>query len=267
MNYTNGIHDLSNYNYHKAQGVSRSQLMRLAKSPKHMMHYQSQDETDTESTIIGSAVHTMLLEPELYNQLYAVAPNVNRRTKDGKIMWENYIKINQGKRLLSAKQYETIKSTVDALTSNPIISMLLVNASFIEKSIFFTHDNTGIQCKSRTDFVAGKASVDLKTTNDASYRAFQHSASKYGYLLQAAMTQKALHSIDIKTQHHVIIAVEPTPPYFIAVYRLDELAIQAGYRKFDRLMMRYQQFINNPDTAAHCGIETLYAPPWELDDE
>jgi hypothetical protein len=51
MKFENGIHAITNEQYHSSEGISRSDLMRFKKSPMHFKHKQSLKETP--SLIIG----------------------------------------------------------------------------------------------------------------------------------------------------------------------------------------------------------------------
>jgi exodeoxyribonuclease VIII len=70
--------------------------------------------------------------------------------------------------------------------------------------------------------------VDLKTTDDASPSAFAYSVKKYRYHVQAAMYCDAVGPCE----GFILIAIEKTPPYMVAVYYLNEADIQHGREEY-----------------------------------
>jgi hypothetical protein len=81
---------LSNEEYHNSAGISKSGLSLLRKTPAHYAtrYINGAQEPATKAMVIGSAFHCFTLEPFIYDELFAVAPNVDRRTKAGKEKWE-----------------------------------------------------------------------------------------------------------------------------------------------------------------------------------
>jgi len=87
--------------------LSFSSLKEFAKSPKHYMDYISKPKTPpTDAMKLGSAVHCMILTPELFNDQFAVAPEINKRTNAGKEEWALFASQNEGKDILANDDYE-----------------------------------------------------------------------------------------------------------------------------------------------------------------
>src|SRR6185369_8534287 len=86
--YNDGVHNISNEEYHSSNGISRTSLMLLNKSPYHFWYEKLSGEFEkkeqTPAMNLGSAFHTLLLEPELFDKEFAVMAKVDKRTKDGK---------------------------------------------------------------------------------------------------------------------------------------------------------------------------------------
>jgi exodeoxyribonuclease VIII len=106
----------------------------------------------------------------------------------------------------------------------------LMSDGHAEESLFWTDPETGIQCKARPDFIReGHILVDLKTTEDASYRSFQKDIVKFSYHFQAAMYLDAATAVfERPFDTFIIIAVEKNPPYAVQCFQLDETAIREG---------------------------------------
>lgn len=263
MKLDNGIHIISNEEYHASEGISRSQLMEIKRSPRHYwykFHSGQYVREEKKDFAIGNAVHTMVLEPRSFEERFAIMQDINRRTNAGKEEYKEFVAQSHGMTILSQEDFQLSKNIADAVKQNAD-AMYLVLDSRIENSIYFTHQLTGQQCKTRPDAWNGSIVIDLKTTKDASYRDFQSSAYKNGYFLQAGMMYEAMKSIGQPLEKFVFIAVEKTPPFAVAIYILDDYAIECGLQEFDRLMGLLCQCESNNKWQDY-GIQTLTVPGW-----
>ncbi len=233
--FEDGIYDISNEEYHAASGVSRSRLMLLDKSPYHFWYEVISGEAEkreaTPAMNIGSAFHTMLLEPELFEREYAVMPAIDRRTKQGKEDYQIFVDESDGKIVLTAEQFEKVSKMAELVRRHEIVTTLLDEAKF-EQSIFWTDKETQIQFKARPDIWSAKMIVDLKTTADASAYKLQRSALDYGYYLQAGMAYEACKAIGQPFEMFVILAAEKEAPHVPAVFMMDNDALQYGIDQF-----------------------------------
>jgi len=263
--YSDGIHDIANSDYHSSRGISRSALMEFKRSPFHYWHkhLRNSDDIGVESTsamIMGNLIHTMVLEPHKFDDEFVMRPEMDRRTNAGKLAFNQFTATLAGRIGVTYEQVQQADAISKAVIASELAQALLSDCK-IEQSIYFTHADTGIQCKVRPDAWNGSIVVDLKTTNDASYRAFQTSAFRYGYFLQAGMIYEALRSIDMVLEKFVILAVEKDAPHAVAVYVLDAEAIGYGCAQFHTLMASYAQCQQN-DKWPGFGLQVLTVPTY-----
>jgi len=233
--YEDGVYDITNEQYHASEGISRSKLMLLDKSPYHFWYEtMSGLAVKTEATPamnIGSAFHTMLLEPAKFQMEFAVMPNLDRRTKGGKEMYEEFLIHAEGKIILTIDQFSKVSKMVDLISKHEIVTTLLDEAVY-EQSIYWTDKETGLQFKTRPDIWSSKMVVDLKTTNNASAYSFMRSALEYGYYLQAGMAHEACKALDKPFDMFVILACEKEEPHVPAIYIMKDEALQFGIDQF-----------------------------------
>lgn len=235
--FSDGIHAISNEAYHAANGISRSQLMLLDKSPYHFWYHvlsgEAEKKESTANMNIGSAFHTRLLEPELFDNEYAIMPSIDRRTKQGKEDYQAFIDDSKGKIVLTLEQFEKIDTMAQLVKRHEIVSTLLDEAVF-EQSIFWTDPETGLQFKTRPDIWSDKMIVDLKTIADASLYKMKRSALDYGYYLQAGMAYEGCKAIGKPFEMFVILACEKEAPHVPAVFMMDDTALQFGIDQFQK---------------------------------
>lgn len=228
--------------YRAAEGVSRSQLWRLHEgSPEKFKYEEEHPEEPTPALIFGQMVHKLIMDPETFNDEFAVAPDVDRRTKDGKAAWALFAEMNEGKTIVKAEDYDTACAMRNALLENDLVVKLLSGKH--EVPLFWTDEMTGEKCKVRLDCYKDLKNVpiivDYKSTNDASTEAFMRSAINYGYDFQSAMYTEAVKRCMEKEAVFIFIAQEREPPYAVNVLAADQLLVQRGYDTFRELLGIY----------------------------
>ena len=265
--YEEGMHDITNEQYHSSEGVSRSALWAFKELPqKYWYQYLSGDYVrpkETEAYLIGNLVHTALLEPHLMGEQYYEMPKVNRKTKQGKLDYEAAMAESGGRTLVNELQMCQALDMVSSLVSEQLVIDVISEAKF-EKSIFWRDEETGIMCKCRPDIWNDPVCADLKTTEDASPKGFQSSAMKYGYFLQAAMLYEGLKSIGMPFEAFLFICVEKKRPYSVGMYLLDDAALQHGLYVFHLLLRRFAACQRSNDWPGY-GFQSLTIPKYAME--
>jgi len=132
-----------------------------------------------------------------------------------------------------------------------------------EVSALWTCPDTGVECKSRFDWLLPSAIVDLKTTADASADAFARSVASYRYHVQAAFYGQAAASCGLSTEHFFFACVETAPPYAVAIYQLDDEAREIGRRLYLRDLRRLKECRERNEWPGYStDISTLSLPKW-----
>ena len=69
--------------YREHPAINRSALFKITESPEKFKYYMDNPEEPTPALLFGQLFHTMALQPEKLFEDFAVAPLVDRRSKDG----------------------------------------------------------------------------------------------------------------------------------------------------------------------------------------
>lgn len=259
-----GMYDISNERYHAAEGVSRSALWTFKQLPqKYWFEYlsgQYERPSDKESYLIGNMVHTLLLEPQLFDEQYFMMKKVNRTTKQGKLDYEQGLLDANERTLINVEQWDLVNGIVNALQEQEVVRDVIGSALF-EKSIFWRDEETGLLCKARPDIWNDPLCGDLKTTEDAGYRAFQMSAMKYGYFLQAAMIYEALKSLQMPFEKFLFMCVEKKKPHAVGLYLIDDEALQFGLDLFHSLLRKFAECQHKNEWPDY-GVQMLMIPKY-----
>lgn len=224
--------------YHGSKDyLSNSQLSHFIRSPAHYLEYLRNPPEQTKAMAMGSLIHAAILEPRRLENL-AVLPDCDRRTKEGKLIYEGFVSQNAGKIICSAEDYAIAKGCVDSIYTHENASNLLAGAD-VEASIFFEKD--GVKCRSRIDAYNRGALIDVKTTEDALAGTFQRSIAKYGYHRQLAFYAMACQMVDLPVERRIIIAVEKSPPYAVVVYELGMNSFWRGQEEVERALVEFKK--------------------------
>lgn len=228
---------LSNDDYHANPAVSKSHLDKVARSPAHywaaFVDPDRVKPAPTPAMVLGTALHTAVLEPELWDVQFAVPPQAfDRRTKAGKELAQAFEEEAKGRTVLTVDDADRIRRMADAVHQHPASRFLLDLPGLREASYFWTDEGTGIDCKCRPDWHSAdrRLIVDVKTTEDASPKGFQKSVATWRYHVQANWYQRPF----AEAEQFLFIAVEKQPPFLVGVYAATAAMVAAGGRVAER---------------------------------
>jgi hypothetical protein len=241
--------------------IGTSDIIAALRTPAHY-HARVVREA-TEATVLGTAAHAAILQPELYRSTYVVAPVMDRRTKDWK-EWkaENVI---DGHEIITQPDAWLVQGMAAAVMANPV-ARDLISRSQVECTLQWTDPETGLRCKARPDLrpMHDHALGDLKTAADASYRAFQRAIYSFGYHIQAAHALEGLATINGESCNTwVWIVVEKEPPFAVALYQADDITLDTARRERRRALgliaacEKAGEFPGYPQ-----DIQPIGLPPW-----
>ncbi len=260
--------------YRAAEGVSRSQLWRLHEgSPEKFRYQEEHPEDPTPALIFGQMVHKLVLEPETFENEFVIMPECDRRTKEGKAQWFDFLQGAGDRTPIKAEDYEKALGMRNALMENDLIVKLLSGKH--EVPLFWTDELTGEKCKVRLDCFTplsnGSIVIDYKSTNDASTESFMRSAINYGYDFQAAMYSEGVKNVTGKDAVFYFIAQEKEPPYAFNVLAADDRFVKRGYDTFRELLGIYHECKVSGNWYGYMGIENqinlLELPAWLNEDK
>lgn len=254
--------------YRQHPAINRSELWHIRESPQKFQYYRDNPPEPTPALLFGQLFHKMALEPTDVWSEFAVAPSVDKRTKDGKERWQHFLEVSEGKPVVTMDMVEQASAMCAAINQEPLAVKLLAGEH--EKPFFWVDELTGEECKCRVDCLNTSYSqpiiIDVKSTTDASTDAFMRSAINYGYDLQAAMYSEGVEKNIGKKPLFVFIAVEKDPPYAVNILQADDLILRRGYDLFREYLGIYHDCRISGNYYGYLGrlnqINTLSLPAW-----
>ena len=222
---------MTNEQYHAAPGESKSKLDAMAISP--LAYWDAHENPDREPReekdcfMFGSGTHTLVLEPHLFEQEFAVGfdssaypdaldtvadlkkelasrnlmvsgtkPELVDRLIDSGFpsnrimlsMRREHDARTAGRTQISATDYKDMLGMLKSINGHHTAAGL-IDGAYIEQSYFAKDPDTGILLKCRPDIITRNRQIvpDLKTTDDVSTEGFSNTIYRRNYHMQAAI--------------------------------------------------------------------------------
>lgn len=220
-------HGLAFEDYLKVKAISKSALIQLRKTPRHLREYlQTGAAKATPALQLGSVAHTLILEPDQFRRRYAVGPDRPRNTKDWRQFEET---VREGQEAIKQAEFADASSMAASLDFRPEIESILRARGPVESSLFWEDVEHGYACKARPDKLVPELGLlaDLKTTDSLDDRDLQRKIVTYGYHLQGRFYLDGLDElyrmgkIGERYERFVIVWIESKPPYELRATEFD----------------------------------------------
>lgn len=275
--------EISDHDYFKGNQnyTSASQLKRLLnKGNLHFEKYLNYGDKPTEALFFGNVVHTMILEPDEFEQRYIVfndddiisslkkeytKPKASKEYKDAlKAQQESFNKEGafmvsdllakgeanpKGKIVIPQDWFKTAQQMHESIQKVPI-AMQIINGSHKEKAYF--SEINGIKVKSKIDIINEYSFSDLKTISDVpTHQNVNKAIWNYDYDLSMAV-----YAVQTGCPNASFIFVEKTFPFTVGVYQITEETMERGLNKLETALGRYQAFIEQKKKGQITGYFT-----------
>jgi len=264
-----GLHDGVPFaDYLAWEATSVHDLLNLRRSPQHFRFAKDNPPEPTPAMRFGTAAHSWILTPSVAPDEILVAPKVDRRTKVGKEAWAEFEARANGRTVVTEDEAHTLAKMAGAVAASPAAQVALDAAERREVSCAWADPaGSGLMMRGRPDALGDNLIVDLKTAQDASPDAFARTAAHFGYHAQAAYYLDGLRNLGYCDEQAVFlfVVVEKTPPFGVAVYALDDEAIEAGRAQYEDAWRTYRSCRASNSWPSYPGsqkIETLSLPRW-----
>lgn len=274
--YAPGIYpDVPAEVYHRRElGVVNNGALKIlsGQTPAHYRAWvdDTAEHAETPALSFGRAFHSLALEPSKFHREFALQPVFgDLRTKAAKESRDAWLADHPGVTPISADDWMRMQAMAKAVREHPIAGQFFIGG-MPEATCVWTCPRTGLICKSRMDYWREDIWMigDLKSTDDASPRAFARSVVNYGYHLQDAhYTEGPRVIFGNDAPKFLFVAVEKAPPYAVGVYMLDADAEARGHELRDRAMdtldacLRTDEWPGLPPV-----VNTLSLPGWAFTD-
>jgi exodeoxyribonuclease VIII len=251
--------------YNDHHGLSQSLAKELLRSPAHYIAALDRDRSEqTPAQRLGTLIHLASLQPKVFDATVVVAPDCDKRTKEGKEIWAAFQStLKPGQEAISQKDGELVTNVSIAARAGLDKLMKDFDGESMITEVPMVGRVNGTDIKGRLDAIittkGGKRIVvDVKTTMDAGADSFSRDIANYKYFLQSSWYMTLAHA-----DQFVFLAVEKDFPNCWATYTLDDAAHQKGLALMNSAIElfdscnKFRQFPGYSDK-----VQTLSLPKW-----
>jgi hypothetical protein len=213
--------------------VSSSQLRRFERMGEKSIGMQTGASFD--GSLMGEAMHALLLEPESFDRHYLVLDGSAPASKD---LTE---KDAMAREWLDAWRWSALSKARDAVLASqqaPLARWLQQGDK--ELSIYWT-DAEGGRWKARPDCFTREIVLDLKTTTDCRADPFARTRSRLRYDYQAVHYLEAVSALTGATPRFVYVALELSSPYALMVHEPTATELSAARTLLQALKRQYRE--------------------------
>jgi len=265
------IKDISNEEYHSnTEYISRSGLHEFSKLPyKYWLKFLDPNRkkfSQSNAMLIGSLVHCYILEPENFNDIYAIQPIGLGQSKDDKAQKSLFIEKNKGKEVISIDDSRKARWLADKILSHPMAKKLLDYEGNNEQAYFFNHPLTGTPSKFKPDRETVNANgliLDLKKCRDISEFQFGKDCINYWYHVEAAWYMDGFYAeTGVKPKAFVFILVEEETG-IVDVRNAPKEMIDLGRKTYQQALVHYEECRQDGYFPAYSNkIKPIQLPYW-----
>jgi hypothetical protein len=251
------------YHHPDCPGVSKSNLDSVNKSYNHYLQSienarKEQEEPDfKDKFFVGTAFHTIVLEPELFDKTYAcppIQPKFDRRTKEGKAGYEEWVSRvlepweaeNAGKARITEELMTQLNSMRNSVLAHAKIRNIIENSAK-EVTFFWRDAKTGLTCRCRPDAISMEYGIvlDLKSTAmGADFVSFRRAMANYNYDKQAAFYLDGVKAVTGRDMQFIFCATEKEAPFgtqaFLAIEPIIDVGRQLYRKSLDKISAVHQ---------------------------
>jgi hypothetical protein len=255
---------MSNKEYHSRKELSSSGLEHLERSPAHFQAYLKTKKEPTDAMRQGTAFHTAVLEPGLFDYEIAISPKCDRRTKKGKADFAEFQAKAEGcQAWITEDQAETVKAMAEAVRNHPDASDFLSNGH-AELSVIWQEAAAGCRC--RPDYLNQDTIVELKSSLSADPNYFSRDAVNRGYHLRAGFYYRGLYLETGKRYKFKYIVCENSEPYGVNVYPFEQVFLDYEAERAGRLIDLYSKCVKEDRWPGYDNeLKGLNIPKWYME--
>lgn len=255
--------------YHSSAGISKHGLDLIRKAPALYQHKKANPEEPTPAMRWGTLAHTAILEPDKMDAETFILPACDRRTKEGREIYDQAIREAAGRTILTLEEAQKLNGMKEAFYADKCCQNAMQNIEHVEASLYWLDPLEDVQCRARMDVIRKDGIIiDYKTTEDATPKAFLRTVLNYRYHVQAAFYLDALKTVTGQDGTFLLIAQEKKPPYLCCVYVVGDDMVKQGRKEYREDLATFKTYFKTgywPSISSH--PITLNLPKWATESE
>ena len=228
-------------NYRSNPALGSSDLKNILTSPRTFLDGR-QNNKSSSSMDLGILCHVLLLEPETYNDRYAIfLPTHKVNTNLWKEEKKKFKELNKGKKVITQKVLDDAKMITEEFSGAPVLEKCDKEKAFYAE---YEIDGFKFKLKCLCDAVDTKRHIifDYKTTRDVSM--WECTLEKYKYYLQDyhyRMVYSTANNVPLEDVRFIFLLSDTRNGYSF-ITQLDEETQYAGEIEHHAALQKYKEF-------------------------
>ncbi len=224
----------------------------------HMRHAITHPTTATDAMKLGTLIHCAVLEPGELDSRYVVWEGGRRAGKEWAAFAEDAE--TRGLEVVTSTALHVGMTVAASIRANKRAVALLEGAE-TERALFWEHPEIG-PCKARLDAIAATGELaDIKTCRDIA--SFTRQFERHGHDLQAGWYRDGWRrTTGQRAPAFWLIVAETEAPFDVAVWRVPEVALQAGLERAEAIAKRYRECEATGEFPGIQDSEEMPLPDW-----
>ncbi len=274
-------HVIEDADYRAMEGLNQSYLKKVyTHGVPHAENQRLNPMEKTPALVMGSLFHTLVLEEDQFNNRYAVLPDLDRRTKEGKLLYAEFEAASGGKDLIKEAELATAMRMRDSAAplmyegvrpdrTNAMNEVSYSGILEVEYKWKGEDERIELPFKIRCDMVVvlkeDEKNIieirDIKSLASLSDNDVIGSAKSHLWSMQCAFYRDVVYRHDVLNSRFVYVATEKEAPNMSRRYVCSEEMYQRGRAQYKQALVKYAQWLKagKPSTADYVGESILNA--------
>lgn len=258
--------------YDKLEGINHSKLKHFKNSIKHGHYRLSEKIAQTPAMRLGTAIHTLVLEPHKYQSEYCIGGPINPKTEttygSGTKKFAEWME-EQGedKIFLSNQDAEKANAISQAVKRNEDAARVLRQSNLKECAMTWVDEETGFKCKCLIDFAStdGRFIGDLKSiSGNLTYDSLSSTLYKMDYHQQFSFYNAGAIANGLRPQKFLVIFCQTTDEKDVVIAEIGEQSLHYGEMQYRKCLNNYRECINGNIKGYHSNQFVLDVPYWAM---
>jgi exodeoxyribonuclease VIII len=232
---------MTNEEYSQIDALNYSSFKHFLISPNHYKIYRNTVQEETAAMRLGTAIHSAVLTPTEFVNDYTYAPEVDRRTREGKAIWEEFTANNPDKIILKRDEFDICIGSSEAAHSNNCFRKFSSSPKAVKEQAV-VGDMFGVKIKGRIDLYDEETNtiVDLKsmsfvpTVDNCKRAIFQNM-----YHIQCVFYSELIKQKYNRVPDFIFAFIEKSNPYSMGFIRLNSYTKNIAYNVCEKEFSRY----------------------------
>jgi hypothetical protein len=213
---------------------------------------------------LGTAGHVLILQPDLFDELYVPRPSGHGTSNAYKAAIQRLKADKPFARVTKQDDLDTLKRVRDAVMAHPLLGPLIERVPETELSLLWDDPDTGVRCKGRLDLPFPSVGLgDLKITDDASPEAFGKKAWNFRYDVQGAFYLVGNQVLELGLPSDFFLAVaERQEPFDVTIYEIPDRYLVPAELQLEEWLELYAECEADDEWPGLPPTQELRFPGW-----